>query len=1019
MAIELQGSPHHPSSFASFFANPSRGNNSFTADFASHLQPDLQQASQDRTAPQLADRSAARDAPFSQGRTMQLGQAPYGDLQDSNLAAQFQHQLRLREEQGAAVGRSYPQSQQLTESAPDHLATNRSGSGGMAGGFGSLVHGSDPNMARWADAQGAGNSHPGLPRNHSSHEDVFSAVGGLELNNRHPSARDLPGETSQAGYADGYTDGQYNSRGLINAASSGSLSGLGQPLGPGVPRSASTASLQGFAAAMGEPPPCRTIYVRNLSPEVDDAELQAMFEKCGDIRTLYSACKHQGFVLISYYDGRAGNYAKAALDGMPLNGQPLQIEPSVPGQKVHDKDTQSATVSVFGVNEGMSDQEFRSYMVDLAGDVASVSRSTTMPNCRLAEFWDVRAAHYALARLTGSQARVPTINEGPPSQLPMGLRNVQSSHVLQNAMQSNHAGPPPADDGGSFRPSSWDNTVSPLIEASLRRGNSADLLAGVLRQPGGAELLRQELLRSGSSSALQALQAAQAAAGAIDHSGSSGSLSNMSAGPVGHSASQPNLVHNLGGSPSRQDSADVGGSPRMLGAVRDYSAPHLPQQAWQGAPGNLPQRGTSLSTGDLNALYDTAGQLGPPQHPSLRGVGSTGSMWAASPMGGAGGGAATQPWMVGGQQQGGTNASAAAEAGAAWGALQGTEAAMRAQMALGMLGASAGTAQANNNALDAVAYQNAAAQRMGIAPSYLRPGSGLGPEAQALLQQQLAAGVPPRQPGAFLSQQWGGGGRLGGVRAMAGGAGSYGRGGGGRGIREDLPSGGRPGRRSTDPVAEAERKAQQEKMYSLDYEKVLAGEDRRTTIMLKNIPNKYTQKMLLATIDEDFRGSYDFFYLPIDFKNKCNVGYAFLNLLKPETIVPLAQRFNRKKWERFNSEKVCHITYARIQGKHALVTHFQNSSLLHEDKRCRPILFKSDGVSAGDQDAFPPAATSRGGAHTSASSSSGSLKDSASAGQPQGASTPEEASREAARKLSHSGSGASLPPVAPTHAPSS
>lgn len=29
---------------------------------------------------------------------------------------------------------------------------------------------------------------------------------------------------------------------------------------------------------MGEPPPCRTVYVRNLSPEVDDAELQAMFE---------------------------------------------------------------------------------------------------------------------------------------------------------------------------------------------------------------------------------------------------------------------------------------------------------------------------------------------------------------------------------------------------------------------------------------------------------------------------------------------------------------------------------------------------------------------------------------------------------------------------------------------------------------------------------------------------------------------------------------------------------------------
>lgn len=74
--------------------------------------------------------------------------------------------------------------------------------------------------------------------------------------------------------------------------------------------------------------------------------------------------------------------------------------------------------------------------------------------------------------------------------------------------------------------------------------------------------------------------------------------------------------------------------------------------------------------------------------------------------------------------------------------------------------------------------------------------------------------------------------------------------------------------------------------------------------MIKNIPNKYTQKMLLATIDEHFRGTYDFFYLPIDFKNKCNVGYAFINLLQPQYVVPLVERFNNRKWDKFNSEKV-------------------------------------------------------------------------------------------------------------------
>lgn len=62
----------------------------------------------------------------------------------------------------------------------------------------------------------------------------------------------------------------------------------------------------------------------------------------------------------------------------------------------------------------------------------------------------------------------------------------------------------------------------------------------------------------------------------------------------------------------------------------------------------------------------------------------------------------------------------------------------------------------------------------------------------------------------------------------------------------------------------------------------------------------------------------------------------------------ILQTFNGKKWEKFNSEKVASLAYARIQGKSALVSHFQNSSLMNEDKRCRPILFHSEGSEVGD-----------------------------------------------------------------------
>ncbi|KAE9608245.1 putative RNA recognition motif domain-containing protein [Lupinus albus] len=90
----------------------------------------------------------------------------------------------------------------------------------------------------------------------------------------------------------------------------------------------------GVGAVAGEHPlgehPSRTLFIRNINSNVEDSELKALFEQYGHIRTLYTACKHRGFVMISYYDIRAARTAMRALQNKPLRRRKLDIHFSIP-----------------------------------------------------------------------------------------------------------------------------------------------------------------------------------------------------------------------------------------------------------------------------------------------------------------------------------------------------------------------------------------------------------------------------------------------------------------------------------------------------------------------------------------------------------------------------------------------------------------------------------------------------------------------------------------------------------------
>lgn len=61
---------------------------------------------------------------------------------------------------------------------------------------------------------------------------------------------------------------------------------------------------------------------------------------------------------------------------------------------------------------------------------------------------------------------------------------------------------------------------------------------------------------------------------------------------------------------------------------------------------------------------------------------------------------------------------------------------------------------------------------------------------------------------------------------------------------------------------------------------------------------------LLDDFNTEFKNKYDLFYLPIDYTNSCNLGFAFINFVDPMHVILFHDLYRAKKWKRFNSDKV-------------------------------------------------------------------------------------------------------------------
>jgi hypothetical protein len=122
-------------------------------------------------------------------------------------------------------------------------------------------------------------------------------------------------------------------------------------------------------------------------------------------------------------------------------------------------------------------------------------------------------------------------------------------------------------------------------------------------------------------------------------------------------------------------------------------------------------------------------------------------------------------------------------------------------------------------------------------------------------------------------------------------------------------------------------------------------EVEKSTVCFRNVPNTYNGTMVMDLMDANgFKDSYDFIYVPHDFKRLpvlANLGYFFTNFVTHDVALRAWEKFDGfKEWET-ESEKVLAPCWAtKTQGLEACIDSYRDSPIMHQDVplECKPFV---------------------------------------------------------------------------------
>jgi hypothetical protein len=113
------------------------------------------------------------------------------------------------------------------------------------------------------------------------------------------------------------------------------------------------------------------------------------------------------------------------------------------------------------------------------------------------------------------------------------------------------------------------------------------------------------------------------------------------------------------------------------------------------------------------------------------------------------------------------------------------------------------------------------------------------------------------------------------------------------------------------------------------------------TVMMRNLPNKFTKDLLLQSIDKaGFLQTYDFVYLPIDHETGANRGYAFINFYSPGLAFMFKNHFDGWKFCSFDSNKVVSVVAATLQGFDANYARYYKAPSRQAEPGAQPVFLR-------------------------------------------------------------------------------